>query len=79
MGNDDPSDDEANLSDSSHVHFEGDELDTKYNKNRVRQGGPRKRTKIKKQENEAPDIEHVGATPYTRVATVVAVRTMLLQ
>ena len=48
MGNDDPSDDETDLSNSSHVHFEGDELDTKDNKNGVRQGGPRKRNKIKK-------------------------------
>ena len=48
MGNDEPSDDEVDLSDISHVNFEGDELDTKDNKNCVRQGGPWKRTKIKK-------------------------------
>ena len=48
MGNDYLSDDEAELSDSSHVNFEGYELDTKDNKNSVRQGGPRKRNKTKK-------------------------------
>ena len=48
MGNDDPSDDAADLSNSSHANFEGDGMDTKDNKNRVRQGGPRKRNKIKK-------------------------------
>ena len=48
IGNDDPSNYEADLSDSSHVHFEGYELDTKDNKNRVCQGGPRKSNKIKK-------------------------------
>ena len=48
MGNDDPSDDEANLYDSYHVLFEGYELYTKDKNNRVRQGGPWKRIKIKK-------------------------------
>ena len=48
MGNDEPSDDEANLYDSYHVLFEGYELYTKDKNNRVRQGGPWKRTKIKK-------------------------------
>ena len=48
MGNGDSYDDEADLFDISHVHFEEDELDTKDNKNRVRQGGPWKINKNKK-------------------------------
>ena len=54
-------------------------MDTKDNNNCVRQGGPRKRNNIKKCENETPNNEHVGATLYTNVATVAAVRTMLLR
>ena len=79
MGNDEPSDYEANLSDSSHAHFEGGGLDNKYNKNRVHQGGPSKRNKTKKWKNETPENEYVGATPYASVATVASVRTMLLR
>ena len=48
MGNDNPYDDEADLSDSPHTHFEGYRLDAKDKKNRVRQGGPRKINKTKK-------------------------------
>ena len=48
MGNDDPSNDKADLYDISRANFEGDGLDTKDNKNHVRQGGTCKRNKIKK-------------------------------
>ena len=48
MGNDDSSNDEADLFDSSHVNFEEDEMDTKDKKNHGRQGGPWKRNKNKK-------------------------------
>ena len=78
MGNDDPSDYESYLYDSSHVHFEGGELDAKDNKNRVCQGGPLKRNKIKKRYNETLTSEHVRATLYDSMATVAAVCTMLI-
>ena len=48
MGNGDSYNDGANLFDRSHVHFEEEKLDTKDNKNRVRQGGPWKINKNKK-------------------------------
>ena len=48
MGDYDPSNDEADLSDSSHAHFEGGGLDTKDNKNIVCQGVPRKINKDRK-------------------------------
>ena len=57
--------------------FEGDGLDTKDKKNRVCQGGPWKRNKIKKWENETPGNEHVGANPYASMNAVAAVHTML--
>ena len=59
--------------------FEGDELETKDNKNRVRQGGPWKGNKIKKLENETPESKNVGATPYARVAMADSVCTMILR
>ena len=79
MVNEDPCDGEADLSGSSHAHFEGYGLDTKDKKNCVSQGGPRKRNKTNKWKNETLDNEYVGATPYVRVATVDAICTMLLQ
>ena len=79
MGNDDSSDDEANLFNSSNVHFEEDNLDTKDNNNLVRQGGTWERNKNKKWEIESPNSDHVVATLYASVATVAIVRNMLLQ
>ena len=79
MWDDEPSDDKADLSDSSHAHFEGDDLNNKYNKNRVRQRGHWKRNKTKKRKNETLNNEYVRATPYAIVDTVANVRIMLLQ
>ena len=79
MGNYNPFDDEASLSDISHANFEWDGLDTKDNKNRVCQGGPKKRNNTKKWKNDTPDNEYVGATPYARVATVATIRTIILR
>ena len=76
MGDNDPSYDEADLSDSSNAHFEGYGLDTKDNRNRGRQGGPWKINKTKKLKNETPDNEYVGATLYASLSTVAAVCTM---
>ena len=78
MGNDDPFNDDLDLSNSSHAHFEGVRLNNKDNKNRVRQGGPRIINKTKKWKNETPDNEYVGATPYVSVDTVADVLTMIL-
>ena len=58
MGNDESSDGEANLLESSHIHSEEDELETKHNKNSVRQGSPRKINKNKKIEDEMPGLKN---------------------
>ena len=79
MGNDDPFNDEADLSDISHAHFEVEGMEAKYNKNSVRQVVLGKEIRPRNEKNETPDNEYVGATPYASVATVAAVRTMLFQ
>ena len=79
MDNDDPSNHETDQYDSSHAYFEGGGLDTKDNKNLVRQGGPWKINKTNELKNETPKNENVGATPYASVAKVATVHTMLLQ